>query len=169
MTSIMSASRPTNLAPTGSNRLLCRTDASSPKPRGGRHSSAQLPALSHILRIGRTRLGHVLPIGVAGAVLGIARTRKVAGRTSYQRLGRYSWGDQVPAAVTNHDARTPGAGGDRLDTTTAAPAVSMLVPVRVPTAVHGFAQVQCVRSLPNTRWRRDRDRVGRGCCQGDQS
>jgi hypothetical protein len=31
--------------------------------------------------------------------------------------------------------------------------MAMPVPVRVFTAVHGFGQVQCIGSLPNTRWR----------------
>jgi hypothetical protein len=45
-------------------------------------SSAHVPALSHILRIDRTRLGHVLPVAAARAVLGIARINIVAGRTA---------------------------------------------------------------------------------------
>jgi hypothetical protein len=35
--------------------------------------------------------------------------------------------------------------------------MAMPVPVRVFTAVHGFGQVQCIGSLPNTRWRGDGD------------
>ena len=103
-----------------------RGEARRPAPR--LNSSA-----IYILRIGRTRLGHVLPIAAAGAILGIARITKFRGRTSHQRLGRYSWAGDFPGVVTNHHARTPGP-------VVAAPtpqplrSASILVPVRVATA-----------------------------------
>jgi hypothetical protein len=43
---------------------------------------------------------------------------------------------------SNHTARTPGLNDHLPDATTAAPAVSMSVSVRISAAVHGFGQIE---------------------------
>jgi hypothetical protein len=145
--------------PTLSGRVVQQT---FPRKRRG--------TLPHILRIEFTRLRHVLRVEVARPVLRIVRIEIVAGRTSSRCRNNSSWyGAWNSATGTNCEASAPGGAGDCLIATTAAPGVSMPVPVSVSAAVHGFGQVECVGHLPNTNWRANGDRVGRGYSQNDHS
>ncbi len=120
-------------------------------------------ALSHVLRIERARLGHVLPIAVAGAVLGIHRIKVVAGRATDRR----QWRERCDEARRSRAAGAARCGSGRLSAA-AATTRFILVAMNVLAAVHDLDQRERVGCLTNSSRRGEGDRVGRGCCEKDQ-
>ena len=118
------------------------------------------PATSHILRIERARLRHILRIQIARAILRIVRIDIIAGPTAHHR-----WQGWCRQRGGKHGARAPTRG----DATPSAPAVSTLVLMSIGSTMDGLGHIECIGRLANSRWRGNGDGTGRRCGQNKQS